>query len=197
MHLYERDCSVQRRHQKVVEIAPAPNLDDSIRQALFADAIKIAKAVSYVNAGTVEFMVDKHGQHYFLEVNPRIQVEHTCTEEISGVDLVQARVPCFLLRYGWCGHSALSRCHSVKVLMSWRSMCLLIAWPQIGMLQHTSAVHYLGLSQVTRTHQATREIGPVACSASSRSQRARRSPSAGCPPRTPLSRRKATRCSAA
>lgn len=74
VHLYERDCSVQRRHQKVVEIAPAPNLDQGIREALFADAIAIARHVGYVNAGTVEFMVDKHGQHFFLEVNPRIQV---------------------------------------------------------------------------------------------------------------------------
>jgi pyruvate carboxylase len=77
VHLYERDCSVQRRHQKVVEIAPAPNLDDQIRQNLFSDAIKIARKVNYVNAGTVEFMVDKHGQHFFLEVNPRIQVRGT------------------------------------------------------------------------------------------------------------------------
>ena len=92
VHLYERDCSVQRRHQKVVEIAPAPNLDDGIRQALFADAIKIASKVAYVNAGTVEFMVDTHGQHYFLEVNPRIQVEHTCTEEVTGVDLVKCQL---------------------------------------------------------------------------------------------------------
>ena len=92
VHLYERDCSVQRRHQKVVEIAPAPNLDDSIRQALFADAVKIVSKVNYKNAGTVEFMVDKHGQHFFLEVNPRIQVEHTCTEEVTGVDLVQCQL---------------------------------------------------------------------------------------------------------
>jgi pyruvate carboxylase len=92
VHLYERDCSVQRRHQKVVEIAPAPNLDENIRQALFSDAIKIAKEVKYVNAGTVEFMVDKNGKHYFLEVNPRIQVEHTCTEEITGVDLVRCQL---------------------------------------------------------------------------------------------------------
>lgn len=74
VHLYERDCSVQRRHQKVVEIAPAPNLDQGIREALFADAIAIARHVGYVNAGTVEFMVDKNGDHFFLEVNPRIQV---------------------------------------------------------------------------------------------------------------------------
>ena len=92
VHLYERDCSVQRRHQKVVEIAPAPNLAPEIKAALYRDAITIAKKVSYVNAGTVEFMVDKHGEHFFLEVNPRIQVEHTCTEEITGVDLVQCQL---------------------------------------------------------------------------------------------------------
>jgi pyruvate carboxylase len=92
VHLYERDCSVQRRHQKVVEIAPAPELDGTVREALFRDAIKIAKKVNYVNAGTVEFMVDKHGKHYFLEVNPRIQVEHTVTEEITGVDIVQCQL---------------------------------------------------------------------------------------------------------
>ena len=92
IHLYERDCSVQRRHQKVVEIAPAPNLDDDVKQKLYADAVKLAKHCGYRNAGTVEFMVDKYGKHYFLEVNPRIQVEHTVTEEITGVDLVQAQI---------------------------------------------------------------------------------------------------------
>lgn len=77
--LGERECSVQRRHQKVVEIAPAPNLDQGIREALFADAIAIARHVGYVNAGTVEFMVDKNGDHFFLEVNPRIQARcRTC-----------------------------------------------------------------------------------------------------------------------
>jgi pyruvate carboxylase len=92
VHLYERDCSVQRRHQKVVEMAPAPQLDPAIRARLFEDAVKLAKYCGYRNAGTVEFMVDKHGAHYFLEVNPRIQVEHTVTEEITGVDLVQSQV---------------------------------------------------------------------------------------------------------
>ena len=74
VHLYERDCSVQRRHQKVVEMAPAFGLDPVVKQALYDDAVKLARHVGYRNAGTVEFMVDKHGQRYFLEVNPRVQV---------------------------------------------------------------------------------------------------------------------------
>ena len=87
---------MQRRHQKVVEIAPAPNLDENIRQALYRDAVEFAKALNYVNAGTVEFLVDtegeRAGQHVFIEMNPRIQVEHTVTEEITDVDLVQAQM---------------------------------------------------------------------------------------------------------
>lgn len=96
IHLFERDCSLQRRHQKVIEIAPAPNLDESIRQALYRDAVKFAKALKYENAGTVEFLVDtvgeRAGQHVFIEMNPRIQVEHTVTEEITDVDLVQSQL---------------------------------------------------------------------------------------------------------
>lgn len=92
VHLYERDCSVQRRHQKVVEMAPAPFLAEDIKNRLYEDAVKLAKHCGYRNAGTVEFMVDKYGKHYFLEVNPRIQVEHTVTEEITGVDLVQSQI---------------------------------------------------------------------------------------------------------
>jgi pyruvate carboxylase len=96
VHLFERDCSVQRRHQKVVEIAPAPNLDEGIRQAMYRDAIAFAKSIGYVNAGTVEFLLDtageRKGQHVFIEMNPRIQVEHTVTEEITDVDLVQAQM---------------------------------------------------------------------------------------------------------
>ncbi len=96
IHLFERDCSLQRRHQKVIEIAPAPNLDENIRKALHSDAVKFAKAMGYVNAGTVEFLVDtvgeRAGQHVFIEMNPRIQVEHTVTEEITDVDLVQAQM---------------------------------------------------------------------------------------------------------
>lgn len=93
VHLFERDCSVQRRHQKVVEIAPAPNLDPGVRQALCDSAIKIGRAVKYENAGTVEFLVDRDtNQFYFIEVNPRIQVEHTVTEEVTGIDLVKSQI---------------------------------------------------------------------------------------------------------
>jgi pyruvate carboxylase len=96
IHLFERDCSVQRRHQKVVEIAPAPNLDDLVRQAMFRDAVAFAKSIGYVNAGTVEFLLDtageRKGQHVFIEMNPRIQVEHTVTEEVTDVDLVQSQM---------------------------------------------------------------------------------------------------------
>src|SRR5690606_2474721 len=92
VHLFERDCSIQRRHQKVVEIAPSRNLPKELREALYRDALAIAGAVGYVNAGTVEFLVDKENRHYFIEVNPRIQVEHTITEEITGRDLVQCQI---------------------------------------------------------------------------------------------------------
>ncbi len=91
VHLYERDCSVQRRHQKVVEVAPSA-LDDELRRRLCDDAVRLARAVGYRNAGTVEFLVDREGRHYFIEVNPRIQVEHTVTEEVTGIDIVQAQI---------------------------------------------------------------------------------------------------------
>jgi pyruvate carboxylase len=96
VHLFERDCSVQRRNQKVVEIAPAPNLDETLRQELYKDAIAFAKQIGYLNAGTVEFLIDtvgpNSGKHVFIEMNPRIQVEHTVTEEITEVDLVQSQM---------------------------------------------------------------------------------------------------------
>ncbi|KAI8981409.1 pyruvate carboxylase [Pilobolus umbonatus] len=92
VHLFERDCSVQRRHQKVVEVAPAKNLETTVREAILTDAIKIAKAAKYKNAGTAEFLVDSQNRHYFIEINPRIQVEHTITEEITGIDIVAAQI---------------------------------------------------------------------------------------------------------
>ncbi|MEU3271648.1 pyruvate carboxylase [Saccharomonospora sp. NPDC006951] len=92
IHLYERDCSVQRRHQKVIELAPAPNLDPELRERICADAVKFAKQIGYRNAGTVEFLVDRDGNHVFIEMNPRIQVEHTVTEEVTDVDLVQSQL---------------------------------------------------------------------------------------------------------
>lgn len=92
VHLYERDCSVQRRHQKLVEVAPAPNLNKKVREAMAADAVKLANHVGYANAGTVEFLLDNEGNYYFIEVNARLQVEHTVTEEITGIDLVQSQI---------------------------------------------------------------------------------------------------------
>ncbi len=92
MHLAERDCSLQRRYQKVVEFAPAFSVPKEVRERLCADAVKIAEAVGYTNAGTVEFLVDSSGNHYFIEMNPRIQVEHTVTEMITGIDLVRAQI---------------------------------------------------------------------------------------------------------
>ncbi|HMR23513.1 MAG TPA: biotin carboxylase N-terminal domain-containing protein, partial [Micropruina sp.] len=88
IHLYERDCSVQRRHQKVIELAPAPNLDPALRDAICADAVKFARHIHYANAGTVEFLLGADGRYVFIEMNPRIQVEHTVTEEVTDVDLV-------------------------------------------------------------------------------------------------------------
>ncbi|HWI30469.1 MAG TPA: pyruvate carboxylase [Microbacterium sp.] len=96
VHLYERDCSVQRRHQKVIEIAPAPNLDESVRQDLHRYAVAFAESIGYQNAGTVEFLLEtageRKGEVVFIEMNPRIQVEHTVTEEVTDVDLVQSQM---------------------------------------------------------------------------------------------------------
>ena len=92
VHLYERDCSVQRRHQKIIEYSPAFSLDKSIREKICNDAVKIAKHVGYVNAGTLEFLVDEKGEYYFIEMNPRIQVEHTVTEMVTGIDIVQSQI---------------------------------------------------------------------------------------------------------
>ncbi len=92
LHLFERDCSVQRRHQKVVEIAPAPNLDPELRERICADAVRFAREIGYRNAGTVEFLLDRDGNYVFIEMNPRIQVEHTVTEEVTDVDLVRSQM---------------------------------------------------------------------------------------------------------
>jgi pyruvate carboxylase len=92
IHLFERDCSMQRRHQKVIELAPAPNLDPALRQRICDDAVRFARHIGYSCAGTVEFLVDERGDYVFIEMNPRIQVEHTVTEEITDVDLVSAQL---------------------------------------------------------------------------------------------------------
>ncbi|MCI8284769.1 MAG: ATP-grasp domain-containing protein, partial [Firmicutes bacterium] len=92
VHLYERDCSIQRRHQKVVEFTPAQSITEEQRQAICADALKLANHVKYRSAGTIEFLIDGEGNHYFIEMNPRIQVEHTVTEIVTGIDLVRAQI---------------------------------------------------------------------------------------------------------
>lgn len=92
IHLFERDCSLQRRHQKVIELAPAPNLDPELRERICVDAVTFARQIGYSCAGTVEFLLDERGRHVFIECNPRIQVEHTVTEEITDVDLVSSQL---------------------------------------------------------------------------------------------------------
>lgn len=92
VHLYERDCSVQRRFQKVVEIAPSPTLPQDVKDKLYEYALRLAKEVNYNNVGTVEFLVDSDNQIFFIEVNPRIQVEHTITEEVTGIDIVRIQI---------------------------------------------------------------------------------------------------------
>lgn len=92
IHLFERDCSIQRRNQKLIEIAPSPQLDEAQRQYLGGLAVLAAKAVGYTNAGTVEFLLDDQGRFYFMEMNTRVQVEHTITETITGVDIVEEQI---------------------------------------------------------------------------------------------------------
>ena len=92
MHLGERDCSIQRRHQKVIEEAPSIAIDEKLRKSMGEAAIKAAKACSYVNAGTIEFLLDKDKNFYFMEMNTRIQVEHPVTELVTGVDLIKAQI---------------------------------------------------------------------------------------------------------
>ncbi|MDH5648965.1 MAG: acetyl-CoA carboxylase biotin carboxylase subunit [Gammaproteobacteria bacterium] len=92
VHLFERDCSIQRRHQKLIEIAPSPQLTEKQRETVCKLAVRAAKAVGYENAGTVEFLLDRDGSFYFMEMNTRLQVEHTITETITGIDIVQEQI---------------------------------------------------------------------------------------------------------
>ncbi len=92
VHLYDRDCSVQRRYQKVVEVAPSVSLSKDLREKICESAVQLMKNVNYINAGTVEFLVTNSGEFYFIEVNPRVQVEHTITEMVTGIDIVQSQI---------------------------------------------------------------------------------------------------------
>ena len=92
VHLWERDCTMQRRHQKLIEEIPAPNLDPKVRQSICESAVRLVKAANYTNAGTVEFIVDRQGNYYFIEVNARIQVEHPVSEMVTGIDLIKAQL---------------------------------------------------------------------------------------------------------
>ena len=92
VHLYDRDCSVQRRHQKVVEYAPAFTVPNEVREEIFSSSIRLVKHVGYRNAGTLEFLVDDQNHPYFIEMNPRIQVEHTVSEMVTGIDIVQSQI---------------------------------------------------------------------------------------------------------
>jgi acetyl-CoA carboxylase biotin carboxylase subunit len=92
LHLWERDCTMQRRHQKIIEESPAPHLDFSIRQAICESAVRLLKSAGYTNAGTCEFIVDRQGNFYFIEVNARIQVEHPVTEMVTGIDLIKSQI---------------------------------------------------------------------------------------------------------
>ena len=92
IHLGERDCSIQRRNQKVIEEAPGPAMTEELRKEMGEVAVKAAKAINYKNAGTIEFLLDKHGKYYFMEMNTRIQVEHPITEMITGIDLIKAQI---------------------------------------------------------------------------------------------------------
>lgn len=92
VHLWERDCTMQRRHQKLIEESPAAKLDESLRRQICASAVRLVKAANYTNAGTVEFIVDRHGHYYFIEVNARIQVEHPVSEMVTGIDLIKSQI---------------------------------------------------------------------------------------------------------
>ena len=92
IHLGERDCSIQRRHQKLLEESPSPALDDKLRKKMGDAAVRAARAAKYVNAGTIEFLLDKHGHFYFMEMNTRVQVEHPVTEAVTSVDIIKEQI---------------------------------------------------------------------------------------------------------
>ncbi len=150
VHLYERECSLQRRHQKIVEEAPAPNLDERTRRALLSDALRGARAIGYRNAGTIEFVVDPQGAYYFLEANTRLQVEHPVTEEVTGIDLVEwqlrvaqgERLPLTQDRIAVSGHAVECRVYAED--------------PERGFLPSTGRIRHLAWPDGLRVETAVR-----------------------------------------
>jgi acetyl/propionyl-CoA carboxylase alpha subunit len=139
VHLFERECSVQRRHQKVIEEAPAESLSDDLRLALYDAALKIAKKLDYTNAGTIEFLVDNHNKFYFLEINPRIQVEHGITEMITGIDIVKEQIMIA------AGNSLSFDIHNIKPSGFAIEARISAEDPENGLLPSPGRIHYFSI----------------------------------------------------
>jgi acetyl/propionyl-CoA carboxylase alpha subunit len=115
VHLFERECSIQRRHQKIIEESPSTALDDDLRKRMGETALKVVQVSGYTNAGTVEFLLDENGKYYFLEVNARLQVEHPVTEMVCGIDLVHAQIRIASGEKLWFSQSDISqRGHAIE-----------------------------------------------------------------------------------
>jgi len=159
LHLYERECSIQRRHQKIIEEAPAPNLSEELKSKLYADAIKLAKSISYKNAGTIEFLLANNREHYFLEMNTRIQVEHPVTEVITGIDIVEQQIkiaegkalPFNQNQLAVCGHAIEARIYAENPEDNFK--------PSFGRILTTHIPHHNNI-RIDGGAQATENLNP-------------------------------------